>query len=264
MYNRTSRWEVRLLFNDLYVIGKNGFCFFHKSFKKKEKEIDDDLFSAFFNAIFKFSQDIYSEDYLKFFNHIEFKDQRFIALEHGELFFIALIDTQFSLIHANKRLTMFKNAFINRFRDEIGCFENTSQFKESEELFNKVLLSDNIILTSPDFFSEIERILREFTFQNPEITSTYYFSMTGVPYISINMERSVLNAAIREIEVRWQTNTTEIEKIFLTLGKNELMTLEKISNRYILVSKFAVNTSLGVADMYSDDCAQKIKQLIHK
>ena len=79
------------MFNDLYVIGKNGFCFFHKAFKSEKKKLDDDLFSAFFNALFKFSQDIYSEDYLKFFNHMEFKDQRFIVLEHGDLFFIGII-----------------------------------------------------------------------------------------------------------------------------------------------------------------------------
>lgn len=252
------------MFNDLYVIGKNGFCYFHKSFKEKNTKLDDDLFSAFFNAIFKFSQDIYSEDYLKFFNHIDFKNQRFIVLEHGDLFFIAIIDNEYSLIDANKRLTQFKNAFMIEYRNEINKFENIEQFKDSEELFNEVLYSDNIILTNPEFFTGVDNILREYTFQNPEVTSSSYLSMTGVPYISINMDRSILSSAIREIEVRWKTNTTEIEKIFLSFGQDELLILQKIQNKFILVSKFELGTSLGVADMYSDDCAEKIRQLIHK
>lgn len=246
------------------MIGKNGFCYFHKSFKDRTTKLDDDLFSAFFNAIFKFSQEIYSEDYLKFFNHIDFKNQRFIVLENGDLFFIGIIDNEYSLIDANKKLNQFKNAFMNEYSNEINQFENVEQFRGSEELFNKVLLNDNLILTNPDFFSKIDIVLREYTFQNPEVTSSSYFSMTGVPYLAINMDKSLLIAAIREIEVRWQTNTTEIDKIFLSFGQDELMTLQKIHDDFILVSKFELGTSLGVADMYSEDCAAKIRQLIHK
>ncbi|MHA1784702.1 MAG: hypothetical protein ACTSVY_10750 [Candidatus Helarchaeota archaeon] len=249
------------MFHHVFIVEKTGICIFHKCFDECSDNINKDLFSGFFSALFDFSKEMFSEDYYDFIDLIDFGEKRFIIVETPKLFFIGLIDSKDSTIAAIKQLKRFKNSFVYKFRNVLSNWVGKiDDFQGTEELLDKIQKIDSFRYLDPKLLKGLNDTLSEIKAKNSELNAIGVLSMTGVPQININLSNDYLTAIVKEIELRWRAQIENIHKVIFIFGNDELIMIQNIKNKIILAVVFKVGVPLGMADMLMEEIIEKIKK----
>jgi len=112
--------------HSLFILKKTGVCIFSRNFTDEFANLEVNLITPFFSAIFSFSENVISR---KTPEILEMRELRFVFNVHQDLIFSILSDSTASLLFVTTRLERIADVFLEEYPD-------TTQIKDYQEIEN--------------------------------------------------------------------------------------------------------------------------------
>ncbi len=248
--------------HSLFILRESGICIYHRSYSNQLKDLQINLITPFFSAIFSFSQKVVS----KKLEVLEMSDLRFVFKKEKGFIFTILSDSSQNLLFLNSRLQRVSELFFRNY-DSIKSDIDVIAIENSQ--FDKLVDS---LVYGEDEVSQIKRygsynkITNYFTDlgSDPEIMGVALLTNTGTLIYS-SLTEELLLRAMRELEIRYMSGMFDLPEMFYTLGNGQKV-CELIINysnfiNLLLIIHFSEDTPLGYASYMSETIVEKLKSL---
>jgi hypothetical protein len=250
-----------MLIHSLFILQKSGACLYSQNFTDKFKNIEANLITPFFSAIFSFSENVIMKETPEI---LEMGGFRFVFKVEKDYIFAILSDSSANLLFIKSRLI----GIIEAFKD----FKNKYKVEDYEEIHNKlfdlqihsIIAGSEEIIESQPFYSKIIEMMKKLIFEN-EILGAAVFSISGnVIYSSLPQE--ILLSSLKEFEIRHAV-ATEYSTTFYSLENNQKIFSRVINipwklDPLLVVIYFDSTVSLGMAELNLDKISKTIQNII--
>jgi len=249
----------------LFILNEAGSCIYSKNFSQKFNDLNVDLITPFFSAIFSFTDEVISRK----MEVLDFGDLRFIfKIEEKGLIFIILSESTENLLFISNILDKIAEAFIHGIKNLKWDLQEVLQNPDFDKLIDGLILGIDEVLqfkSSEGYLETIEYISDQI--QENEIVGVAILTSTGATIYS-SLSEDVFNKTMRELEIRHQSKAIDITEHFYTL-RNKQKVSEKFLNfdgieNLLLVIQFQASIQLGMVDFYTENIAEKIKSTLLK
>ena len=112
--------------HSLFILKKTGVCIYSRNFTDDFENLEVNLITPFFSAIFSFSENVISR---KTPEILEMRELRFVFKTHQDLIFSLLSDSTASLLFVSTRLERIADVFLEEYPD-------TTKIKDYQEIEN--------------------------------------------------------------------------------------------------------------------------------
>lgn len=245
--------------HSLFILKDTGECIYKRTFSDELKNLNVNLITPFFSAIFSFSEKVIDRD----LEELEMGDLRFSFKRERGFIFTLLADTTVSLLFLNTRI---KKIIINFFDmyDKIEKKLKDLEAIENEEFDKKI---DEIITGQREkfeggaFYGKIINLFEQLIFQNEILGAAILSAEGNIIYSSLPNE--ILLGSLKELEIRFMTKTLELPELFYSLPDqkkvfSKMINIDTFS--FLIVLLFDKNVSLGMADVQLHKLAEKIRE----
>lgn len=250
-----------MLIHSLFILQKSGACLYSQNFTDKFKNIEANLITPFFSAIFSFSESVIMKQTPEV---LEMGGFRFVFKVEGDYIFVILSDSSASLLFIKSRLI----GIIEVFED----FKKNNKVEEYEEIQNKmfnlqihsIIAGSEEIIESQPFYSKIIEMMKNLIFEN-EILGSALFSISG-NVIYTSLPQDILLSSLKEFEIRHAV-ATEYSTTFYSL-KNDQKIFSRVINipwkldPLLVVLYFDSTVSLGMAEVNLEKISRAIQNII--
>jgi hypothetical protein len=251
--------------HSFFIFRDTGTCVYTRNFTDKFENLDTDLVTNFFAALFSFAEEITSEkmEILEMINiklmFISSKD----FLEKGtkeNFIFVLMADIEENKVFLKNCLIMIMSQFYNVYENILNL-KNYS-IVESEELdsiVDLVVSGDWEIDSYRRYYEDVEQFANELVSKN-EILGAALLSITGNKIFS-SLSRNMLTRALKELEIRINQGISELPLSIYVLEDGGKVFTKEIVNREYLVLHFDSSIPLGMCDITSDKIVSQIEVL---
>jgi len=259
-YNKRDKYFI-LKIHSLFILKKTGLCLYSRNFTEEFDNLDVNLISPFFSAIFSFSSDIIQRK----LEELEMAGLRFNFKVFKDFIFVILADSSMSLLFVRTRLDSIVSVFFKVY-DSWGDLE---QYKEIENfkfdnLIDSIITGEEEAFKSRDIYQKIIDHFKNLLFEN-EIIGAALLSTTG-NIIYTSLPTDILLTSLKELEIRFMSGATSLPEMFYALenGQKVFSSIIHVSKQisFLIVLLFESSVPLGMCEINLKNVAKKIKKLI--
>ena len=247
----------------LFILNKGGVCLYSRRFTEEYKDIDVNLITPFFSAIFQFSRNVVSKP----LDELEMGGLRFTFKVENEFIFVLLSDISISILFTSTRLIAISDAFfriyyrMDKLRD-IKEIENP----EFDKLIESIITGEEELFKSRDFYKKVINVFKDMIFQN-ELSGAALLSTQGnIIYSSLPSE--ILLSSVKELEIRFMSGVMSLPEAFYSLESGEKVFSSIVSEdiaaglNFFIVLLFESSVQLGMAELGLIRVKKAIKKLV--
>ncbi len=247
--------------HSLFILNKTGACIYSRNFTEDFKNIEPNLITPFFSAIFSFSENVISQ---KTPEVLEMGGFRFVFQIKEEFIYTILSDSSASLLFIKSRLKSITKAFETFVEEnEIGDHEVIQSVNFDEEI-NGIITGEEEIINSKVLFRRIIELIKNLVYEN-EILGAALFAINGkVIYTSLPQE--ILLSSLKELEIRYMV-ANEFNTTFYSLENEQKVFSKRIRIPWkleplIIVVLFDAGVPTGMAEVNLDKIVKNIENII--
>ena len=241
----------------------SGVCLYSRFFTNEYENLEVNLITPFFSAIFSFSEKVILK---KTPEILEMSELRFVFKVQDDFIFIILSDSSASLIFVTSRLSRIADEFFELFPDP-SKLKDYQQIEEPkfDELVDSLITGEEEIHMSKVFYKRIIDIFEELLHEN-EIVGIALITINGyVIYTSLPNE--ILLSSIKELEVRYMMGETNFPELFRLLENGQKVGSKVIDIPWkleplLIVGLYDRVVPLGMVEVNLKRVADKIINLI--
>ncbi|MHA1146811.1 MAG: hypothetical protein ACTSR8_01040 [Promethearchaeota archaeon] len=253
--------------HSIFILKESGICIYRRIYTKQFKNLNLDLITPFFSAIFTFSKLVMSKE----LEILEMGELRFVFRKERGFIFVILADENENLLFLESRLKKIAKYFFKNFK--LSDLEQDVII--DNDLFDgtvdPIVYGEDDIFFSDDFEkkqkkNQLIQYFRDLSSKN-EISGAALLSMEGnLLYSSVS--DIVLFRTMKEIEMRYMLGEMDLPEQFCTM-KNGIKVCERIiefSNKelnLLLIIEFHKNTTLGMAEWIADEMSKKLEEFFN-
>jgi hypothetical protein len=249
--------------HSLFILKKTGVCIYNRNFTNDFENIEVNLITPFFSAIFSFSENVISK---KTPEVLEMSELRFVFTVREDFIFSILSDSSASLIFVSSRLSRIADEFFELFPDtsEIKDYQQIEEPKY-DELVDNIITGEEEIYMSKVFYKKVIDVFKELMYENEIVGSALLSTKGNVIYTSLPNE--VLVNSLKELEIRFMVGAVNLPEMYSRLENGQKMVSKIIDipwklDPLLIVILFESSVPLGMAEINLDRIANKIINII--
>ena len=247
--------------HSLFILTKSGVCIYSRNFTNDFENLEPNLITPFFSAIFSFSENVISK---KTPEVLEMGGFRFVFKLGIEHIFAILADSSSSLLFITSRLTGIAKVF-DDFLDvnEIEEYEQIDN-AEFDAKIDSMIAGEEEITASHALFRKIVELIKNLVFEN-EILGAALFDINGTTIYS-SLPHEILLSSLKELEIRYRV-ATEFNTTFYSLDNEQKVFSKMIKipwklDPLLIVVLFESSVSLGMAEVNLYKMSRTIENII--
>lgn len=249
--------------HSLFILKKTGICIFHKNFTKDFDNIEVNLITPFFSAIFSFSENVISR---KTPEVLEMRELRFVFKVQNDLIFSLLSDSTASILFVSTRLEKIAEVFIAEYPD-ISKIKDYQQIENQklDELIDSIIKGEDEIHMSKTFYQKAINLFEELLY-NDEVVGVALLTTKGnVIYTSLPHE--ILVKSLKELEIRYMVDDLYFPEMYYGLENGQKVFSKIIDipwklDPLLFVALYDNNVQLGLAEINLRKVANKLTNII--
>ncbi|MFX0048230.1 MAG: hypothetical protein ACFE8G_08670 [Candidatus Hermodarchaeota archaeon] len=247
--------------HSLFILNKAGACLYSRNITEDFNNIEPNLITPFFSAIFSFSESVISKETPEI---LEMGGFRIAFKVEGNYIYAILADTSASLLFIESRLTSIVQEF-NEFLDnnEVEPYE-IIQNPEFDIKIDSIITGEEELESSQPLYKKIIDLFNRLTFEN-EILGAALFTINGKVIFS-SLPYDILLSSIKELEIR-HIVANEYTLTFYSL-ENEQKVFSRIINipwkldPLLIVVLYESSVPLGMAEVNLAKITKTIQNII--
>jgi hypothetical protein len=247
--------------HSLFILKKTGACIYSRNFTDNFKNIEPNLITPFFSAIFSFSENVISK---KTPEILEMGVFRFVFKIHNEYIFTILSDSSVSLLFIKSRLLTIVEVFEKYIHsNEFDDYEEI-QNPDFDDQINQIIAGQEEVLESEPLYRKIVELIKSLVFENEILGAALFSSNGNVIYSSLPQE--ILLSSLKELEIRYAI-ANEFSTTFYSLENNQKIFSKIIKipwklDPLIMVILFDSTVPTGMAEVNLDKISKTIQNII--
>lgn len=260
---RSSKVLTFMKIHSLFILKKTGICIYSRNFTKDFENIEVNLITPFFSAIFSFSENVILK---KTPEILEMSELRFVFKVQEDLIFTILSDSSASLIFVNSRLSRIVDEFLDLFPDlsQVKDYEQIDK-PEFDEMVDSLITGEEEIYLSKTFFQKVIDVFKELMYEN-EIVGAALLSTKG-NVIFTSLPNEILVNSLKELEIRYRVGTLTLPEMYSRLENGQKVVSKIIDipwklDPLLIVVLYDRNVPLGMAEVNLDKIGSKIMNII--
>ncbi len=249
--------------HSLFILKKSGVCIFHKNFTKEFDNIEVNLITPFFSAIFSFSENVISR---KTPEILEMRELRFVFKVHQDLIFSILSDSTVSLLFATTRLERISDVFLEEYPDstEIKDYQQIENPK-LDKMIESIIKGEDEIYMSKTFYQKAINLFEELLHENEIVGAALLTTKGNIIYTSLPSE--ILLNSLKELEIRYMVGALNLPEMYYGLENGQKVFSKIIDipwklDPLLFVVLFDNTVPLGMAEMNLRKTANRITNII--
>ncbi|MFW9989621.1 MAG: hypothetical protein ACFFC3_13280 [Candidatus Odinarchaeota archaeon] len=249
--------------HSLFILKKTGICIFHKNFTKDFDNIEVNLITPFFSAIFSFSENIISR---KTPEVLEMRELRFVFKVKNDLIFSLLSDSTASILFVSTRLEKIAEVFLDEYPD-ISKIIDYQQIENQklDELINSIIKGEDEIHMSKTFYQKAISMFEELLYNDEILGAALLTTKGNVIYTSLPHE--ILVNSLKELEIRYMVGALNLPEMYYGLENGQKVFSKIIDipwklDPLLFVALYDNNVQLGMAEINLRKVANKITNII--
>lgn len=249
--------------HSLFILKRTGVCIYHKNFTKDFENIEVNLITPFFSAIFSFSENVILK---KTPEILEMREFRFVFKVRRDLIFSILSDSTASLLFVTTRLERIADVFLEEYPD-------TTNLKDYQELenpkFDKVVDSivagQDEIYTSKTFYEKVIDVFEGLMLDNEIIGAALLTTKGNTIYTSLPNE--ILVNSLKELEIRYMVGALNLPEMYYGLENGQKVFSRIVDipwklDPLLVVVLYDRTVPLGMAELNLTKLANRITNII--
>jgi hypothetical protein len=238
-------------------------CIYNRNFTDDFENIEVNLITPFFSAIFSFSENVISK---KTPEILEMSELRFVFTVREDYIFSILSDSSASLIFVSSRLSRIADEFFE-------LFPNTSEIKDYQqieepkydELVDSIITGEEEIYMSKVFYKKVIDVFKELMYENEIVGAALLSTKGNVIYTSLPNE--ILVNSLKELEIRFMVGAVTLPEMYSRLENGQKVVSKIIDipwklDPLLIVVLYESTVPLGMAEVNLDRIANKIINII--
>jgi len=259
--------SIKVLFSmkihSLFILKKTGVCIYSRNFTDDFENLEVNLITPFFSAIFSFSENVISR---KTPEILEMRELRFVFKVHQDIIFSILSDSTASLLFVTTRLERIADVFLEEYPD-------TTKIKDYQEIENSKLdkMVDSIvrgedeIYMSQTFYKKVINVFEELMYENELLGAALLTTKGNTIYTSLPNE--ILVNSLKELEIRYMIGALDLPEMYYGLHNGQKVFSKVVDipwklDPLLVVVLYDSTIPLGMCDMNLQKLANKITNII--
>ncbi|MFX0003455.1 MAG: hypothetical protein ACFE9C_04335 [Candidatus Hodarchaeota archaeon] len=249
--------------HSLFILKKTGACIYSRNFTDDFKNLEVNLITPFFSAIFSFSENVISR---KTPEILEMRELRFVFKVQQDLIFSLLSDSTASLLFVSTRLERIADVFLDQYPD-------TTKIKDYQEIENpkfdlmvdSIIRGEDEIYMSQSFYQKVIDVFEELLYENELLGAALLTTKGNTIYTSLPNE--ILVNALKELEIRYMIGALDLPEMYYGLKSGQKVFSKVIDipwklDPLLVVVLYDSTMPLGMCDMNLQKLAHKITNII--
>jgi len=247
--------------HSLFILNKAGACLYSRNITKDFENIEPNLITPFFSAIFSFSESVISKETPEI---LEMGGFRIAFKVEGDYIYAILADTSASLLFIESRLISidheFKAFLENHEVESYEMIENS----EFDSKIDSIITGDEELVSSQPLYKKIIDLFNSLMFEN-EIVGAALFSINGKVIFS-SLPNEILLSSLKELEIR-HIVANEYAMTFYSL-ENDQKVFSRIINipwklePLLIVILYESSIPLGMCEVNLEKITKSIENII--
>jgi len=249
--------------HSLFILKKTGVCIYSRNFTDDFKNLEVNLITPFFSAIFSFSENVISR---KTPEILEMRELRFVFKVHQDLIFSLLSDSTASLLFVSTRLERIAEVFLEEYPDitKIKDYEGIENTK-FDKMVDSIIRGEDEIYMSQTFYKKVIDVFEKLMYENELLGAALLTTKGNTIYNSLPNE--IFVNALKELEIRYMIGALDLPEMYYGL-KNGQKVFSKVIDipwkldPLLVVVLYDTTMPLGMCDMNLKKLANKIINII--
>jgi hypothetical protein len=249
--------------HSLFILKKTGVCIYNRNFTNDFENIEVNLITPFFSAIFSFSENVISK---KTPEILEMSELRFVFTVRDDFIFSILSDSSASLIFVSSRLSRIADEFFELFPDtnEVKDYQQIEEPK-FDELVDTVITGEEEIYMSKVFYKKVIDVFKDLMHESEIVGAALLSTKGNVIYTSLPNE--VLLNSLKELEIRFMVGAVTLPEIYSRLENGQKLVSKIIDipwklDPLLIVVLYDKEVPLGMAEVNLNRIADKVINII--
>lgn len=249
--------------HSLFILKKTGVCIYYRNFTNDFENIEVNLITPFFSAIFSFSENVISK---KTPEILEMSELRFVFTVRENFIFSILSDSIASIIFVSSRLSRIADEFFELFPDT-NLVKDYQQIEEPkfDELVDSIITGEEEIYMSKTFYKKVIELFKELMYENEIVGAALLSTKGNVIYTSLPNE--ILVNSLKELEIRFMVGAVSLPEVYSRLENGQKIVSKIIDipwklDPLLIVILFESSVPFGMAEVNLDRIANKIINII--
>ena len=249
--------------HSLFVLKKTGVCIYYRNFTKEFENIEVNLITPFFSAIFSFSEKVISR---KTPEILEMSELRFVFKVQEDFIFTILCDSSASILFVNSRITSIVNEFFDLFPDS-SKIKDYEQIEDPnfDKLVDSIVTGEEEIYMSKTFYTKVIAVFKDLIMEDEIVGAALLTTKGNIIYTSLPNE--ILVNSLRELEIRFMVGALTLPENIYVLENGQKVFSKVIDipwklDPLLIVVLYGSEVPLGMAEMNLGKVAKKIVNLI--
>lgn len=249
--------------HSLFILKKTGVCIYSRNFTKDFDNIEVNLITPFFSAIFSFSEKVISR---KTPEILEMRELRFVFKVRDDLIFSILSDSSASLLFVTTRLERISDVFFEEFPDP-SKIKDYMQIENSklDNMIDSIIRGEDEIYMSKTFYQKAIDMFKELMYENEIIGAALLTTKGNVIYTSLPNE--IMVNSLKELEIRYMVGALNLPEMHYTLENGQKVFSKVVDipwklDPLLVVVLFDSTVPLGMAEVNLTRVANKITNII--
>ncbi|MFX0104616.1 MAG: hypothetical protein ACFE75_03885 [Candidatus Hodarchaeota archaeon] len=249
--------------HSLFILKKTGVCIYSRNFTKDFDNIEVNLITPFFSAIFSFSENVISR---KTPEVLEMRELRFVFKAQEDLIFSILSDSSASLLFVTTRLERISDVFFEEFPDpaQIKDYEQIENPKLNK-MIDSIIRGEDEIYMSKTFYSRVIDLFKELMYENEILGAALLTTKGNIIYTSL--PNDIMVNSLKELEIRYMVGALNLPEMYYSLENGQKVFSKVIDipwklDPLLCVVLYDSNIPLGMAEINLQKVAKKITNII--
>ncbi|MFX0138954.1 MAG: hypothetical protein ACFFDN_35260 [Candidatus Hodarchaeota archaeon] len=249
--------------HSLFILKKTGVCIYSRNFTKDFDNIEVNLITPFFSAIFSFSENVISK---KTPEILEMSELRFVFKVQQNHIFSLLSDSSMSLLFATTRLERISDVFFEEYPEpsKIKDYVKIDNPK-LDKMFDSIIRGEDEIYMSKTFYKKVIDVFKELMYENEIIGAALLTTNGNIIYTSLPNE--ILVNSLKELEIRYMIGALNLPEMYYTLENGQKVVSKVVDipwklDPLLVVVLYDISVPLGMAEINLTKVANKITNII--
>ena len=247
--------------HSLFILNKAGACLYSRNITSDFENIEPNLITPFFSAIFSFSESVISKETPEI---LEMGGFRIAFKVEGDYIYAILSDSSASLLYINSRLSSivheFKKFLENNELESYEVIDNS----EFDVRIDSIITGEEELVSSQPLYKKIIDLFNKLTLEN-EMLGAALFSINGKVIFS-SLPYEILLSSLKELEIR-HIVANEYTLTFYSLENGEKVFSRIINipwklDPLLVVILYESSVPLGMAEVNLEKITRAIQNII--
>jgi hypothetical protein len=247
--------------HSLFILNKAGACLYSRNITSDFDNIEPNLITPFFSAIFSFSESVISKETPEI---LEMGGFRIAFKVEGDFIYAILADSSASLLFIESRLISIGHEFKEFLeKNEVESYEVIDS-AEFDAKIDSIITGEEELVSSQPLYKKIIDLFNRLMLEN-EILGAALFSINGKVIFS-SLPNDILLSSLKELEIR-HIVANEYAMTFYSLENDEKVFSRIINipwklDPLLIVVLYESSVPLGMAEVNLDKITKVIQNII--